>query len=161
MPTNRSMPMSTRFWSIFADNTAALESAIVVNDAETLFEITNELAKALVAENPQLKLNIGGRDPFRMSILFLPGAEQLANKFVGNARRSKTGRFWRDCLNMTRLNPFTSQTTTVYRWRSGTTNLMRWFCRPRTVLQQLCSRWIWSLTLIGQNHTCIMRLRKT
>lgn len=77
--------MSTRFWRIFADKTAALESAIVVNDAETLFEITHELAKALVAENPQLNLNIGGRDPFRMSILPLPGAEQLANKFVGNA----------------------------------------------------------------------------
>lgn len=85
VPTKRSILMSTRFWSIFADNTAALESAIVVNDAETLFEITNELAKALVAENPQLNLNIGGRDPFRMSILPLPGGEQLASEFVGNA----------------------------------------------------------------------------
>lgn len=85
MPTNRSMPMSTRFWSIFADNIAALESAIVVNDAETLSEITNELATALIAEDPQLNLNIGGRDPFRMSILPLPGAEQLADNFVGNA----------------------------------------------------------------------------
>ncbi|MCA9175135.1 MAG: hypothetical protein KDB14_11685 [Planctomycetales bacterium] len=85
--TEEQTPMSNSFWTLFAGKATALESAIADDDAETLVEITDELARVLVAENPQLNLNIGGRDPFRMSILPLPGAERLAYQFVGSAPR--------------------------------------------------------------------------
>ena len=77
--------MATEFWNLFTQRTAALEVAIRGDDAESLVGITNELAENLIAFNPQLNLMIGGRDPFRLSILSLPGAEECANQFVSGA----------------------------------------------------------------------------
>lgn len=72
------------FWSLFAIKTEAPESAIVADDAGIFSGIVNELATTLVAAYPQFNLNIGS-DPLRLSILSLPGAERLAEQFVGNA----------------------------------------------------------------------------
>jgi len=81
-----STQMRMNFWSLFSERIEALESAIVANDSKALSAIVNELATELLAHNPYLNLNVGG-DPFRLSILSLPGAEQLADDFVGNAPR--------------------------------------------------------------------------
>jgi|GEM_PF-3237076 hypothetical protein len=76
------------FWSLFADKVMALESAMAADDADALSAIVNQLATRLVAEHPELNLNIGG-DPPRLSILSLPGAEELAERFVAHAPQLK------------------------------------------------------------------------
>ncbi|TWT67377.1 hypothetical protein [Allorhodopirellula solitaria] len=72
------------FWTLFADQALALAAAIEEGDAHSLSGIVDQLATKLVAEHPELNLNIGG-DPPRLSILSLPGAETLAEKFVEDA----------------------------------------------------------------------------
>ena len=72
------------FWSLFADRSHALVSAINSGDADKLSAIVDQLASTLIAEQPHLDLNIGG-DPPRLSILSLPGAEALAEQFVESA----------------------------------------------------------------------------
>ena len=76
------------FWSLFVENAAALESAIAADDADAFLAIVNESATTLVGERPELNLNIGGHPP-RLSILSLPGAEQLADQFVADAPKVK------------------------------------------------------------------------
>lgn len=72
------------FWSLFAERSGALASAIDAGDGDALTDIVDQLASKLVSEHSYLNLNIGG-DPPRLSILSLPGAESFAEQFVASA----------------------------------------------------------------------------
>lgn len=76
--------MNVDFWKQFASSADALEAAIARSDSVALSELTNNLAQYLAGFEPQLNLNIGGPDPFRLSILPLPGAEKVAESFLAS-----------------------------------------------------------------------------
>lgn len=76
--------MQANFWSEFAKRADAIESVMLESDGPAFFQLTNELADCLLAIEPRLNLNIGGPDPFHLAIIPLPGAERVAESFVGN-----------------------------------------------------------------------------
>ena len=81
--------MTYDFWNKFSTNTKAIESAMKGEDWTRLSEIVDELSECLQAVEPKLNLSVSGPKPYRLSILSLPGADEVADRFVATSNAPK------------------------------------------------------------------------
>ena len=97
--------MSDDFWKRFADRTDALETAMTDNNAAAFSDLVNELAECLGTIDSRLNINIGGPDPFRLTILSLPGAEHIASAFIDGVTMPE---HWEVTTRLPELDPVES-----------------------------------------------------